>query len=134
MAEVNYLGAASALLQTASHPRRQGGGDVVLLSSVAGVMPRRSNYAYGSSKTGIDFMARGLAMSLDETDVHIMVVRPGFVRTKMTRGMSSLPFAVSPETVARAVTGGLARRDRVVWVPRITRWVMAVLRLLPRGW
>lgn len=131
MAEVNYVGAASALLHAAGHLRRQGSGDLVLLSSVAGALPRRSNFVYGSTKAAIDFLARGLGSSLDDTGVRTLVVRPGFVRTKMTQDMPSRPFAVSPETVARAVTDGMARGDRVIWVPGILRWVMAVLRMLP---
>lgn len=131
MAEVNYVGAASALLHAAGHLRRQGSGDLVLLSSVAGVVPRRSNFVYGSTKAAIDFLATGLGARLDGTGVHTLVVRPGFVRTKMTRRMPSRPFAVSPETVARAVADGLARGDQVIWVPGILRWVMGVLRMLP---
>lgn len=132
MAEVNYLGAVSALLHLASHLRRQGAGDVVVLSSVAGLVPRRSNFVYGSSKAGIDFLARGLASALETTDVHVVVVRPGFVRTAMTSGLPSRPFAVSPETVAEAVARALARHKKVVWVPGILRWVMAAVRVLPR--
>lgn len=133
MAEANYVGALSALLHSTNHLQERGGGDIVLLSSVAGVTPRKSNFVYGSSKAAIDFAARGLAGSAEDGGVHILVVRPGFVRTSMTEGMPSRPFAVSAETVAMAVTDGLARRDRVVWVPGILRWVMAVLRLLPRS-
>lgn len=132
MAETNYVGALSALLLAVSHLRRRGSGDIVLLSSVAGNLPRRSNFVYGSSKTAIDFAARGLAAVAEEGDIHLLIVRPGFVRTSMTAGMEARPFAVSAETVARAVTDGLARRDRVVWVPGILRWVMGVLSLLPR--
>lgn len=131
MAEVNYVGALSALLHAASHLRAEGAGDIVLLSSVAAAVPRRSNFVYGSTKAGIDFMARGLAASLAETDVHVMVVRPGFVRTSMTRGMPERPFAVSAGTVARAITDGLARREKIVWVPGVLRWLMALLRMLP---
>lgn len=131
MAQVNYVGAASALLHVTGLLRSQGGGDVVVLSSVAGATPRRSNFVYGSSKAAIDFLARGLASRLEDTDVHVMVVRPGFVPTAMTRGMPSRPFAASTETVADAVVAGLARREKVVWVPGILRWVMAVARLLP---
>lgn len=131
MAEVNYVGAASALLHVSQHMEMSGGGDLVLFSSVAGMRPRRSNYVYGSSKAGVDFMARGLATALIDSDVHVMVVRPGFVHTAMTRGMRSRPFAVEPQTVARAVVRGLARRDRVVYVPGVLRWVMAMVRLLP---
>lgn len=132
MAETNYVGALSALLHAVNHLRKRGGGDIVLLSSVAGAVPRRSNYVYGSSKTAIDFAARGIAAVAAEVDIHLLIVRPGFVRTSMTAGMTPQPFAVSAETVARAVTDGLARRERIVWVPGILRWVMGVLSLLPR--
>ncbi len=131
MAQVNYVGAASALLHLAAHLRRQGSGRVVVLSSVAGLVPRRSNYIYGSSKAGLDFLARGLADSLDDTAVDVMIVRPGFVRTAMTEGLKPVMFAVSPEAVADAVVDGAARRRRVVWVPPILRLVMVAVRMLP---
>lgn len=131
MAEVNYVGTASALLHSAAHLRRRGAGQLIVLSSVAGARPRRSNYVYGSSKVAIDFLARGVAQASADDDVHVLIVRPGFVHTAMTAGMPPRPFAVSPEVVARAVETGLARGDGVVWVPSILRWVMAVVRLLP---
>ena len=131
MAEVNYVGAASALLYASKYLRDRGGGQIVVLSSVAGVTPRRSNFAYGSSKAAVDFFARGLAANLKGTEVRMLVVRPGFVRTAMTAGMKSRPFAVSPEKVADAVVEAIARRSEVIWVPPILRWVMTALRMLP---
>lgn len=132
MAEVNYVGALSSLLHVTSRLRDRGEGAIVLLSSVAGALPRKSNFVYGSSKAGIDFMARGLASTLRDSNIAVLVVRPGFVHSAMTQGKRPRPFAVSPETVAKAVTDGLARQESaVVWVPDILRWVMGVLRLLP---
>jgi len=133
MANVNHVGAGSALLHAANHLRHRGGGQIVVLSSVAGLRPRQSNYVYGASKAGIDFLARGLSRSVAAADVHILLVRPGFVHSKMTAGMVSRPFSVTPETVAKAVVDALARRDRVVWVPGILRWVMGAVRLLPQS-
>lgn len=131
MADVNLTGAASALLHAARHLRRRGSGRLVVLSSIAGWVPRRSNFSYGATKAGVDFFSRGLAQSLRGTEVDVLVVRPGFVHTAMTEGMESAPFAVTPERVADAVADALARRDEVVWVPPILRWVAAILRLLP---
>lgn len=62
-----------------------------------------------------------------------MVVRPGFVRTKMTAHMDAAPFATTPEAVAEAIVAGLRRNAHTVWVPGVLRVVMAVLRHLPRG-
>lgn len=131
MAEVNLVGAVSALLHVARKLEDQGSGRLIVLSSVAGVTPRRSNFAYGASKAGLDFLARGLAQRLEGNAVGVLIVRPGFVHTKMTAGLRSPPFAVRPERVADAVVEALARRRRVVWVPSIMRWVMVVIRLLP---
>lgn len=131
MANVNYVGTASSLLHAAQHLRGRGHGQLVVLSSVAGIRPRRSNFVYGSSKAAIDFLARGLARHVEESNVHVLIVRPGFVHTSMTRGIKSRPFAVSAEAVAKSVVDGLAREDHVVWVPEILRWVMGIVRVLP---
>ena len=61
-----------------------------------------------------------------------MVVRPGFVHTKMTEGMEAAPFSTTPDAVADAIVAGLRRNAHTVWVPGILRLVMAVLRHLPR--
>jgi decaprenylphospho-beta-D-erythro-pentofuranosid-2-ulose 2-reductase len=105
----------------------------VVLSSVAGERARRSNFIYGSSKAGLDAFAQGLGDALHGTGVHVMVVRPGFVRTKMTAGRAEGPMATTPEAVATAIEVGLRRRSETVWVPGALRLVMAALRHVPRA-
>jgi decaprenylphospho-beta-D-erythro-pentofuranosid-2-ulose 2-reductase len=61
-----------------------------------------------------------------------MVVRPGFVRSRMTEGMPEQPFTVDPDDVAAAVVRGLERGHEIVWAPSVLRWVFAVMRHLPR--
>ena len=84
----------------------------MLLSSVAGERVRRSNFVYGSSKAGIDGYYQGLAASLAGSGVHVMIVRPGFVHTKMTAGMKAAPLSVTPDAVAEAMVRGIAPRSR----------------------
>ncbi len=62
-----------------------------------------------------------------------MVVRPGFVRTRMTEGLPVPPMATTPEVVGRETVRGLRRRAHTVWAPSRLRWVMAVMRVLPRS-
>ncbi len=128
----NYAGHVSVGLQVARRLRAQGHGTLVVLSSVAGVRVRKANYVYGSSKAGLDGFAQGLGDALDGTGARVMVVRPGFVRTKMTTGMEDAPFATTAEEVAEAVADGLRRRRETVWAPPKLQLVFAVLRLLPR--
>ncbi|WP_028802916.1 decaprenylphospho-beta-D-erythro-pentofuranosid-2-ulose 2-reductase [Streptomyces sp. 142MFCol3.1] len=132
VAQTNYTGAVSAGLIAARALQSQGHGSLVVLSSVAGERARRSNFIYGSSKAGLDAFSQGLGDALYGTGVHVMVVRPGFVRTKMTAGLPQAPMATTPEAVAAAVETGLRRRSETVWVPGALRFVMAALRHLPR--
>jgi decaprenylphospho-beta-D-erythro-pentofuranosid-2-ulose 2-reductase len=132
VASTNYTGAVSAALVCGAALQRQGHGSLVVLSSVAGERARRENFIYGSSKAGLDAFTQGLGDALHPAGVHVMAVRPGFVRTKMTAGLAEAPLATTPQAVATAIEAGLRRRAEVVWVPGRLRPVMAALRLLPR--
>jgi len=131
LAQVNYVGAVSSGLAVADRLRSQGHGTLVVLSSVAGVRTRASNFVYGSTKAGQDAFATGLAQALHGSGARVMVVRPGFVRSSMTAGMDEAPFAVDPADVASAVAAGLRRGSSVVWAPGILRWVFGILRFAP---
>jgi len=130
--QVNYTGVVSVTVPLVERLRTQGHGSLVLLSSVAGERVRRSNFVYGSSKAGVDGYYQGLASALAGTGVHVMIVRPGFVHTKMTSGLPAAPLAATPEQVADAIAHGIARGREIVWVPAPLRYVMMMLRHVPR--
>lgn len=132
-AGINYVGAVSLGLRVAARLRRQGHGTIVALSSVAGERVRAANFVYGSSKAGLDSFALGLGDALWGTGVRVMVVRPGFVHTRMTAGMEAAPMAVGPERVAADIVRGLERGSEIVWSPSAMRVVMSVLRHVPRA-
>jgi decaprenylphospho-beta-D-erythro-pentofuranosid-2-ulose 2-reductase len=129
---VNGAGAVAVMAACAEEMRRQGRGTIVLLSSVAADRPRVSNYPYGASKAAADAYARGLRDDLAGSGVDVMIVRPGFVRTRMTAGMDEAPGAVDPPAVSAAVVHALRTNRGIVYVPGPLRWVMLVLKLLPR--
>lgn len=129
---VNFLGAGSLLLAALAALRRQSHGTLVVLSTVAGERVRASNAIYGAARAGLDGLAQGLADSLAGSGVRVLVVRPGFVRTRMTAGLKPAPFATSADAVAAATVRALASGEHTIWVPRALRYVFAVLRHLPR--
>lgn len=132
LAEVNYVAPVSLGVALAKAMRRQGHGCIVALSSVAGERVRRSNFVYGSTKAGMDGFYLGLGEALRDDGVRVVVVRPGFVRSKMTDGMAATPLSVTPEQVAEAVTDAVAKGRELVWVPAPLRAVMSGLRHVPR--
>ena len=129
--QVNYVGAVSSGLAVARQLRTQGHGTLVVLSSVAGVRTRASNFVYGSTKAGQDAFATGLGDWLHGSGAHVMTVRPGFVRSAMTAGMEEAPFSVDTADVAEAVAAGLRRGRSVVWVPGILQVVFGILLHAP---
>ncbi|MFJ5780732.1 decaprenylphospho-beta-D-erythro-pentofuranosid-2-ulose 2-reductase [Streptomyces hydrogenans] len=129
VAQTNYTGAVSAALVCAGALQAQGHGSLVVLSSVAGERGRRTDFIYGSSKAGLDVFAQGLGDALYGTGVHVMVVRPGAVRTA---GRPDAPLSTTPEAVAGAIELGLRRRSETVWVPGPLRLVASALRHVPR--
>ncbi len=131
LAQVNYTAAVSTGVLVAERLRRQGHGTVVALSSVAGERPRRSNFVYGSTKAGLDAFYTGLREAVRPDGVRVLVVRPGFVRSRMTEGLEDAPLSTTPQAVADVVARALVERKDVVWVPGPLRWVMSGLRHLP---
>jgi decaprenylphospho-beta-D-erythro-pentofuranosid-2-ulose 2-reductase len=131
LVRTNVVGGYSALAHSVARLRTQGHGTVVLLSSIAGRRARRSNYAYGSTKAAVDELAQGIQLSLAGESVRLIIVRPGFVHSKMTEGLRPAPFATTPADVAEAIVRSLRENVSVVWVPPVLRAVSAVLRMLP---
>lgn len=131
-AQVNYVGAMSVALNVSRRLRTQRHGVLVVLSSVAGERARRSNFVYGSTKAGLDAVGLGLVEVLRGSGARAMVVRPGFVRTRMTAHLPEAPLAVTADEVGAAVVEGLSKGRELVYVPGLMRPVMSALRHVPR--
>jgi NAD(P)-dependent dehydrogenase (short-subunit alcohol dehydrogenase family) len=129
---VNFVDCGSLFLHTLRALRDQGRGTLVLLSSVAAERPRASNPIYGAAKAGLDALAQGLADSVAGSGARVLVVRPGFVVTRMTAGLKPAPFATTPEKVAEATVRGLQRGAGTIWVPASLRPIFSLLRHVPR--
>ena len=75
----------------------------------------------------------GFEITHDENEAAAMiVVRPGFVKSKMTSGLDEAPLAVTPDQVAECVVDAIKSKRELVWVPGPLRVVMSCLRHVPR--
>jgi len=132
VALVNFAWPVAALAEVRRRLVDQGHGRILVMSSVAAIRIRRNAYLYGGAKAGLDRLCDGLADSLEGTGVTLQLLRPGVVRTRMTKGQAPVPFTTGPEEVADYVMKGLATNDRVIWSPPFMRYAFAVLRHLPK--
>jgi decaprenylphospho-beta-D-erythro-pentofuranosid-2-ulose 2-reductase len=130
---VNVTGTLVLCQMAAERLASRGGGTLCAFSSVAGDRARRSNYLYGASKAGLSAFLEGLGHAYQERGVRVVCIKPGFVRTGMTAGLPVPPFAGEPDAVAARVLRALDAGRPVVYAPAAWRWIMAVIRLLPRA-
>ena len=127
----NFYSQALLLNQINSRMRQQMSGQILQISSVAGIRPRKVNFVYGASKFGVDFIAQGLQKQNVGSNVFVTILRPGFVHTRMTRNMSPAPFATNESAVAKIAAKGIRKKKRIVYAPRILLLVMFILKFLP---
>lgn len=138
IAEINYTAAISVGVLLGEKMRAQGSGRIIAMSSAAGERVRRSNFVYGSTKAGLDGFYLGLGEALREFGVRVLVIRPGQVRTATTiahlkaTGAKEAPFTVDKEYVAELAVTASAKGKELVWAPGAFRYVMMVLRHVPR--
>lgn len=137
-AQINYTAAVSVGVLVGEKMRAQGFGQIIAMSSAAGERVRRSNFVYGSTKAGLDGFYLGLGEALREYGVRVLVIRPGQVRTTTTiehwkaTGAKEAPFTVDKEYVAELAVTAAAKGKDLVWAPGAFRYVMMVLRHIPR--
>ena len=110
----------------------QGGGTLCVFSSVAGDRGRKPVALYGSSKAGLSHYLESLDHKYRSAGLVTVCVKPGFVKTGMTQGLKPPPFAGEPEQVAKDVVRAIDRGSPVLYTPWPWRFVMMVIRLLPR--
>jgi decaprenylphospho-beta-D-erythro-pentofuranosid-2-ulose 2-reductase len=132
IAEINYTAAVSVGVLLGEKMRAQGFGQIIAMSSAAGERVRRSNFVYGSTKAGLDGFYLGLGEALRECGVRVLVIRPGQVRTRMSAHLAEAPLTVDKEYVAELAVTSAAKGKELIWAPPAFRYVMMVLRHIPR--
>ncbi len=110
----------------------RGGGTLCVLSSVSGDRARKPVILYGASKAGLSAYLEGLDHKFRSQGLKTITVKPGFVKTGMTSGLTPPPFAGEPEGVAKDILGAIEQGRPLVYTPKMWRLVMLVIRNLPR--
>ena len=128
----NYTGIVSLFNIIANSFEKRKSGFIIGICSVAGDRGRKSNFIYGSAKAALSTYLSGLRNRLNDAHVHVMTVKPGFVNTKMTKGMN-LPqnMTLQPEDVAKDIYKAHQKGKNVLYTKWIWRYVMIIIRMIP---
>lgn len=129
---VNFGSVIDLCTRIAARMEEKGGGTLAVISSVAGLRGRQSNYIYGAAKGGLNFFLQGLRNRLHPKGVRVLTLLPGFVDTPMTADMEKGPLFVSAEKAGKCIHKALTRGKRdVVYVPFFWEGIMLIIRLIP---
>jgi short-subunit dehydrogenase len=129
----NFTAPCTLLLRLAPGFEGQGRGVLAVITSVAGERGRQSNFVYGAAKGGLQRFLEGLRHRLHPAGVTVLDIRPGFVATPMTRHLDPAgPLWAKPERVAADIARAVERRRAVLYTPGFWRWIMLIVRALPR--
>ncbi|WP_068272591.1 decaprenylphospho-beta-D-erythro-pentofuranosid-2-ulose 2-reductase [Aldersonia kunmingensis] len=132
VAGVNYTAGVSVGILAGEKMKAQGFGRIIAMSSVAGERVRRANFVYGSTKAGLDGFYLGLGEALRPHGVRVLVIRPGQVRTRFSAHVKEAPMTVDKEDIAALAVSASDKGKELVWAPGQFRFVMMVLRHIPR--
>lgn len=106
---------------------------VVVIGSVAGDRGRSKNYRYGATKSAIEAYLSGLRQRLYPKPTQILLVKPGFVKTKMIHHLTFTPLATTPERVASDILKAIRKEKFVIYTPWFMKWVMCVIKSIPEA-
>lgn len=130
----NFIGAVSILNVAANDFERRKKGIIAGISSVAGERGRQSNYLYGSAKAGFSCYLSGLRNRLHWHGVHVLTVKPGFVKTKMIENLKTPgPLTASPKKVAEKISKALRKKNNIIYVLSVWGLIMMVIRNIPEN-
>jgi short-subunit dehydrogenase len=104
-----------------------------VITSVAGVRGRRTNYVYGAAKAAVSTVLEGLRGRMGEAGVSVVDIRPGFVETPMTAHLPKKPLVATAASVGERVYRAMASGDAVVYTPWFWRWIALAIQLIPRS-
>lgn len=141
MFDTNLFGALNGLQVAAMHMKRQGGGTIINISSVAGHIPLPFSAGYSGTKFALNAMGRAARMELARHNINVLSVCPGFVKTpfgdnvvkgrEYTQIDANIKRGITPERVAKATLHGYLKRKRQVVVPWRDKIFIAIYRISP---
>lgn len=110
----------------------RGSGTLCVFSSVAGDRARTPIVLYGAAKAGLSAYLEGLDHRYRSQGLTTVCVKPGFVKTGMTEGLPTPPFAGDADEVAQTVLRAIDAGTPVVYAPAIWKAVMTAIKAMPR--
>ena len=128
----NNVGLARCVAAVLPKMINQNSGTLIGVSSVAGFRGLPGSSGYGPSKAAQINLLESLRTDLQDTNVLIQTVSPGFVKTPMTDvNTFPMPFIISAEKAAKIIVKGIEKKKAEIVFPTPMAISMKLARLVP---
>lgn len=128
---VNGLSYISLMTRISQQMEKQNCGILAVISSVAGDRGRQSNYVYGSAKALVSAFAEGMAHRFSQSNIRVILIKPGLVDTPMTSDFPKGPIWASAESVATGIYKAIQKPRTTVYLPFFWRYIMLLIKQTP---
>ena len=110
--ETNFWGCVRAVQDVLGPMRAQGGGRIVLISSIGGALGIPFQAFYSASKFALEGFAESLAYEVAPFGVHVSLVQPGNIATDFTDSRKMAAAAAGDAVYADALTKAVTTMER----------------------
>lgn len=134
MLNTNLTSTALWLEKINSHFIHYKNGKCIVLGSVAGDLSRKSNYLYGSTKSALDHVIKGLqhTHALNK-NIYFGIIKPGFVNTSMTSHIEKKGILWSePIVISNSIFKSFKNNKKVKYSPFYWKYIILILKFLPK--
>ena len=133
--EVNYFGTMNSINSVYDYYNDKKGGQISIISSVAGYRGLPAAGAYCASKSALTSFTESLRFEMMRKNVRVSLVSPGFIKTPMTdQNDFPMPMIKSPEFAAEQIYIGLTKKTGFeIHFPKAFTFFLKFLRILPNS-
>lgn len=130
--DINVMGLVHTFQPFISAMRKNGGGQLVGIASVAGIRGLPGAGAYSASKAAAIAYLESLRVEMLHHNIAITTIAPGYIRTPMTDiNTYKMPFLMDVHVAARKFVTAIEQKRRFVVIPWQMGWVARLMRLIP---
>jgi short-subunit dehydrogenase len=109
--------------------------EIIVVASLASVIPFPRAEAYGSSKAALQYFFESLRIDLAKEDIGVTIIQPGFVKTPLTeKNDFPMPFLIDVDTAVEVIVDKIKSKRKLFYFPRRLGWLIYFMRAVPALW
>ena len=132
--DINLLGAVNSVSAVLPEMLDRGSGQLVGISSLAGIRGLPKSAAYSASKAGMTAFFESVRLDALGKGVDVTIIQPGFIKTPLTSGRSSkMPFLMELDDSIPHFLSAIEKKRKFASFPWQLASVVRLAKVFPAG-